>query len=359
DPQRGLFILAFLVTVVGGSLLIYAIRAPKISGGEPFTAVSRETAILINNLLFACAAAMVLLGTLYPLIGDALDLGRISVGPPYFGFMFVLLMLPVVLLMPFGPFLRWRQGSVKVSLRALRPALIAVPLALVIAWLVAGKLPLKALAGVAASVWVGVGIVLYALSRWRHAPRGRRYTPEMAGMIIAHFGVAVFLTGVLVTSATSVEKDIRLAPDQTVTIGALTFRFDGVTHTAGPNYQADQGTITVLRDAAVVATLHPQKRQYTRNQQIQTESAIDPGLSRDLYVALGEPLDADGRTDGAWSVRVYIKPFVRWIWLGAIIMMLGGFTAAADRRFRRVEEPAADRTDEVIAPTAQPAGANA
>jgi cytochrome c-type biogenesis protein CcmF len=359
DPQRGLFILAFLVTVVGGSLLIYAIRAPKVSGGEPFAAVSRETAILVNNLLFTCAAAMVLLGTLYPLIGDALNLGRISVGPPYFGFMFVLLMLPVVLLMPFGPFLRWRQGSAKVSLAALRPALIAVPLALVLTWLIAGSLPLKAQAGVAASVWVGIGIVLYALARWRHAPRERRYTPEMAGMILAHFGVAVFLAGVLVTSATSIEKDIRLAPNQTVTMGALTFRFDGVRHTEGPNYQADQGTITVLRDGAVVATMQPQKRQYTRGQQIQTESAIDPGLTRDLYVALGEPLGADGKTDGAWSVRVYIKPLVRWIWLGAIIMMLGGFTAAADRRFRRVEERDSISNNDATTPAAHPAGAAA
>ncbi|MGA9423209.1 MAG: heme lyase CcmF/NrfE family subunit [Rhodanobacteraceae bacterium] len=351
DPQRGLFILAFLVTVVGGSLLIYAMRAPKVSGGEPFAAISRETAILINNLLFTCAAAMVLLGTLYPLIGDALDLGRISVGPPYFGFMFILLMLPVVLLLPFGPFLKWRQGNVRVAIRSLRPALLAVPIALVIAWLLAGRLPWKALAGTVASVWVGIGIVLYALSRWRHAPRGRRYTPEMLGMILAHFGVAVFLAGVLVTSATSIEKDIRLAPNQTVDMGGLTFRFDGVKHAEGPNYQADQGIITVLRDGAVLTVLHPQKRQYTRNAQVQTEAAIAPGLGRDLYVALGEPLGANGKIDGSWSLRVYVKPFVRWIWLGALFMMLGGFTAAADRRFRRVddmldEQPAASTPED-------------
>ncbi|MGA9341499.1 MAG: heme lyase CcmF/NrfE family subunit [Rhodanobacteraceae bacterium] len=358
DPQRGLFILAFLVTVVGGSLLIYALRAPKISGGEPFAAVSRESTILINNLLFTCAAAMVLLGTLYPLIGDALGLGRISVGPPYFGFMFVLLMLPVVLLMPFGPFLRWRQGSMKVAISGLKPAMLAVPIALVIAWLVARHLPWKALAGTAASVWVGVGIVLYALSRWRNAPRGRRYTPEMAGMILAHFGVAVFLAGVLVTASTSVEKDLRLAPNESVKIGALTFRFDGVTHANGPNYAADQGTITVLRNGAVVTVMHPQKRQYTRNAQVQTESAIDPGLTRDLYVALGEPLGTNGKTDGAWSVRVYVKPFVRWIWLGGLFMMLGGFTAAADRRFRRVEGSTESTTVESV-PSARPAEGHA
>jgi cytochrome c-type biogenesis protein CcmF len=334
DPKRGLFILSFLAAVVGGSLLIYALRAPKVAGGEPFAAVSRETALLINNLLFTCAAAMVLLGTLYPLLGEAFNLGRISVGPPYFGFMFVLLMLPVVLLMPFGPFLKWRQGDLKASLKRLLPASYPIPFALVAAYLLLpdGTSSGKAYAGVAASLWVGIGIALYALSRWRNAPRGRRYTPEMVGMICAHFGVAVFLAGVLIVEATSVEKDVRLAPNQSVAVGALSFRFDGVKQAQGPNFVAQQGTISVLKDNAVVATLNPQKRQYVRNQQTQTESAIDPGLFRDIYVALGEKVG----DDGAWAVRVYVKPFVRWIWLGALFMMLGGFVAACDRRFRAI-----------------------
>jgi cytochrome c-type biogenesis protein CcmF len=330
DPKRGIFILAFLAAVVGGSLLIYALRAPKVAGGEPFAAVSRETALLINNLMFACAAAMVLLGTLYPLLGEALNLGRISVGPPYFGFMFVLLMLPVVLLLPFGPFLKWRDADLRVAARALAPALAVAVLAAALAWLLVGNLPWKALAGTAASLWVGLGIALYALSRWRNAPKGRRFTPEMLGMICAHFGVALFLAGVLIVEATSVEKDVRLAPAQSVTIGALSFRFDGVHDAQGPNYQAQQGVISVLEGDKTIATLHPQKRQYTRNAQIQTEAALQPGLFRDLYVALGEPVG----DDGAWAVRIYVKPFVRWIWLGALLMMLGGFIAAADKRFR-------------------------
>ncbi len=337
DPRRGVFILVFLGIVVGGSLLIYALRAPKVAGGEAFAAVSRETAILINNLLFTCAAAMVLLGTLYPLIGDALHLGRISIGPPYFGFMFALLMLPVVLLLPFGPFLRWRSGDWRAALRSLRPALIAAPLIALAAWMIGGGLPFKALIGVAASIWVGFGIALYALSRWRNAPAGRRYTPEMLGMIAAHFGVAVFLTGVLIVEATGVERDLRMSKGSTVDIGALTFRFDGVGHMQGPNYAADQGTITVLRGSDIVTVLHPQKRQYPNDAPIQTIAAIDPGLTRDLYVALGEPLG----DDGAWAVRVYVKPFVHWIWLGAILMMLGGFVAAVDRRFRAMRAPAA------------------
>ncbi len=341
DPKRGLFILAFLGIVIGGSFLIYALRAPKVAGGEPFAAVSRETALLINNLMFVCAAAMVLLGTLYPLLGEALNLGRISVGPPYFGFMFVLLMLPVVLLVPFGPFLRWRSGDWRASLRQLTPALfgaigVAI-IAAIIASVVANGLPFKAIIGVAASLWVGLGIALYALMRWRNAPRGRRYTPEMLGMILAHFGIAIFLAGVLTVEATNIEKDIKLAPNETAEIGGLTFRFDGVKGAEGPNFKADRGTLTVLKNGAVVATLEPEKRQYSRGTQVQTESAIDPGLFRDIYVALGEPIG----TDGAWAVRIYIKPFVRWIWLGALFMMLGGFVAATDRRFRALPERAA------------------
>ena len=290
--------------------------------------------------MFVCAAAMVLLGTLYPLLGEALNLGRISVGPPYFGFMFVLLMLPVVLLVPFGPFLRWRSGDWRASLMQLRPALLgAIGVAIVaaiIATVVANGLPLKAIVGAAASIWVGLGIALYALMRWRNAPRGRRYTPEMLGMILAHFGIAIFLAGVLTVEATNIEKDIKLAPNESVVIGGLTFRFDGVKGSEGPNFKADRGTLTVLKNDAVVATLEPEKRQYSRGTQVQTESAIDPGLFRDIYVALGEPIG----TDGAWAVRIYIKPFVRWIWLGALFMMLGGFVAATDRRFRALPERA-------------------
>ena len=336
-PKRGIFILAFLAAVVGGSLLIYALRAPKVAGGEPFAAVSRETVLLVNNLMFACAAAMVLLGTLYPLLGEALNLGRISGGPPYFGFMFVLLMLPVVLLLPFGPFLKWRGADLRAAARALLPALAVAVLAAALAWLLVGNLPWKALAGTAASLWVGLGIALYALSRWRHAPPGRRFTPEMLGMICAHFGVALFLAGVLIVEATSIEKDVRLAPDQSVAIGALAFRFDGVHDAQGPNYQAQQGVISVLEGDRTIAVLHPQKRQYTRNAQIQTEAALQPGLFRDLYVALGEPVG----DDGAWAVRIYVKPFVRWIWLGALLMMFGGFVAAADKRFRTLPARAA------------------
>ena len=347
DPDRGLFILAFLTATVGGSLLVYALRAPKVAGGEPFAASSRETLLLINNLLFTCAAAMVFLGTLYPLFAEAFNLGRISVGPPYFGVMFVLLMTPVVVLMPFGPLLKWRKGNVAAAFRTLRPALLLAVVASLAAWLIADHLPWKGVAGVAGALWVGLGTLAFAFQRWRNAPAGRRFTPEMLGMVLAHFGVAVFVCGVLVTEATSIEKDVRLDHGESVTLGAYTFRFDGVAHTEGPNFKADQGTITITRNDGPVAVLHPQKRQYSRNAMIQTESDIDPGFSRDLYVALGEPLG----DSGAWSVRVYLKPYVRWIWLGALLMMLGAFVVATDRRFRVL------LSDAKPEPAAQPAAA--
>jgi cytochrome c-type biogenesis protein CcmF len=332
DPKRGLFILCFLAVVVGGSLLLYALRAPKVAGGKPFGVVSRETAILIGNLMLTVAAAMVLLGTLFPLLGDALNLGKISVGPPYFGFLFTLLMIPIVLLLPFGPYLRWGEKGGLPPLKnvAVRAGIAALACAIAAAFTTGWAL--KAIAGTAAAVWCCVGTLLYVLKRWREMPAGRRYPAEMAGMLLAHFGVGVFLAGVLLTEALSVERDVRMAPGQVQTIGGYDFRFDGVHVADGPNWQGDQGTVTVMRDGREIAVMHPQKRTYTRGQ-VQTESAIDAGVTRDLYVALGEPMDRND-PEGAWALRLYHKPFVRWIWAGGLLMMLGGFFSAADKRFR-------------------------
>lgn len=331
DPRRGLYILGFLVVVIGGSLLLYAIRAPKVATGKPFDAMSRETGIMIANLLFTTAAAMVLLGTLFPLIGDAFNLGRISVGPPYFGFLFVLLMAPAVLLLPFGPYLRWgRAEGRQLTAMSLRAGVAAAICALAAAWFADGRL--RAVAGVAGAVWVAAGTLTYTVKRWREMPFGRRYPAEMAGMLVAHVGVAIFIVGVMLSESLSVERDVRLAPGQTESVGGYQFRFDGVRETEGPNWTADEGEVAVMRDGALMTTMHPQKRTYSRGQ-VQSESAIDPGLFRDVYVALGEPMDAN-HPEGAWAVRLYHKPFVRWIWLGGLFMMAGGFLAAAERRFR-------------------------
>ncbi|MET0617508.1 MAG: heme lyase CcmF/NrfE family subunit [Luteibacter sp.] len=337
DPRRGLYILGFLIVVIGGSLLLYAIRAPKVATGKPFAALSRETGIMVANLLFTTAAAMVLLGTLFPLIGDALNLGRISVGPPYFGFLFVALMAPAVLLLPFGPYLRWGHAEGRqLTTMALRAGIAAVICAIAAAFFAQGHL--RAIAGVAGAVWVAAGTLSYVIKRWREMPRGRRYPAEMAGMLVAHTGVAIFLIGVMLSESLSVERDVRMAPGDTQAIGGYVFRFDGVHETQGPNWRADEGVVTIQQDGQVMATVHPQKRTYSRGQ-VQTESAIDAGLFRDIYVALGEPMQATD-IEGAWALRLYYKPFVRWIWLGGLFMMLGGFLAAGERRFRARKLPA-------------------
>ena len=345
DPERGLFILVFLAVVVGGSLALYAVRAPKVAGGKPFAPLSRETLLLVNNLLFATAAAMVLIGTLAPLLFEAFGWGKISVGPPFFGLQFMILMVPVALLMPFGPFARWQREETSRFAPLLRIALAVALIAVAIAWAVGDGLTIKSFAGLAASLWVIVGTLQFVWRRLKTAPAGRRFTAEMSGMILAHFGLGVFVLGVLMVESIGIEKDLAMRAGDSTEVRGYTFRFDGVERVEGPNYLADRGTVTVLRGDEEIAVLHPEKRGYASGGQIMTEAAIDPALTRDLYVALGEPLGGEG----AWAVRMYVKPFIRCIWLGALMMMLGGFVAAADRRFRR--ELAAD-SEAVDAPAA-------
>ncbi|MCK7595196.1 heme lyase CcmF/NrfE family subunit [Pseudomarimonas salicorniae] len=354
DPERGLFILAFLGVVVGGSLMLYAWRAPKVAAGKPFAAVSRESLILFNNLLFSAAAAMVLIGTLYPLLHDALGWGKISVGPPYFSALFIALMLPVVVLMPFGPLARWQREEISRFTPLLRLGLSAVVVALLLSLWWVDPVNAKSLAALTGAAWLLVGTALYIRQRLGYRGKGRRFPAEMVGMLLAHAGMGVFVLGVMFTEGTSVEKDVALARGQSIEIQGYTFRFDGVQPREGPNFKADRGTVTVLRNDKVIAELHPEKRAYASGGQIMTEAAIDPGLSRDLYVALGEPLGQNEAGQDSWALRVYVKPWIRCIWLGALMMMLGGFVAAADRRFRRV-----DQVDLGEVGAMQPAGARA
>lgn len=328
DPARGLFILVFLGIVVGGSLLLYALRTPDGREGKPFTATSRETLLLANNLLLVAACAMVLLGTLYPLLADALDLGKISVGPPYFSLLFVLLMAPLVLLLPFGPLTRWQNEDAARPLRMLLPWAVLALVAGAIAFFTAPQGPWKVAMGVTGAVWVGAGTLRFVWVRLRTP--SKRFTPEMTGMLLGHLGVAVFLVGALLVEALNVEREIALAPGQTLEMGRDAFVLDGVEHHDGPNYAADRGTVRMFRDDRLVTTLHPEKRAYVSGGQVMTESAIRAGVTRDVYVALGEPLGGD-----AWALRVHIKPFVRWVWAGAFLMALGAFVVALDRRFRR------------------------
>ena len=329
DPSRGIFILVFLSVVVGGSLVLYALRAPD-SVGKPSTWLSRETLLLMNNLLFSAAAAMVLIGTLSPLLFEALNLGKISVGPPYFASQFFWLMAPVVLLLPFGPFARWGSETLPRLWPALRISLALAMIVAVMAIVLGDDLPLKAIAGLVGAAWILGGTGLYAWQRIRQLPAGRRIAAETLGMLLAHAGMAIFIAGVLVVESVGIEKDVAVSPSQETEVLGYRFRFDGVSEHQGPNFKASRGSITVFDGERQIAVLHPEKRAYASGGQVMTEAAIAPGLMRDLYVALGEPLGA-----GNWALRIYVKPMVRWIWLGALFMFAGGIIVALDRRFRR------------------------
>ena len=343
DPSRGLFILAFLAAVIGGALTLYILRAPKLPLGRPFAPASRETLLLVNNLLLAAACAMVLLGTLYPLLADALGLGKVSVGPPYFGTLFVLLMAPLVLLVPFGPLTRWQQEQPSKPLAMLLPWLGLAAVLGVIAYFMAPQGPIKTAAAVFGASWVALGTLRFVWSRLRAS--GRAFTPEMLGMTLGHAGIAVFLAGALLVEAQNVQQEIAMTPGQTAEIGRYSFRFDGVERVQGPNYMADRGLVQTFRNGAPLALLHPEKRAYASGGQVMTDASIHAGLFADVFVALGEPLG-----NGAWSVRLQVKPFLRWIWAAAFLMALGGFVTATDRRFRRA--PGEARRD----PGARPAG---
>ncbi len=335
DPERGLFILIFLVIVVGGALSLYAWRARQITDTGTFQLLSRETLLLCNNVLLVVSCASILLGTLYPLILDALQLGKISVGPPYFDRVFVPLMLPLAVLLGLGPFARWRKDSPAGLARRMRLSLIGTValFGLAAVWL-GGKATLMTLVGILVAIWVAFSTVQLLVSRLVHKRRVldgvRRLPRAVLGMALAHLGVAVFIVGVTLTTSQSVERDVRLAPGQKQTLAGYEFEFEGTANALGPNYTAERGTIVVNRDGRPIATLYPEKRHYPIQEQPMTEAAIAPGLTRDLYVALGEAVDGGS----AWTLRLYVKPFIRWIWLGALMMALGGLIAATDRRYR-------------------------
>jgi cytochrome c-type biogenesis protein CcmF len=358
DPERGLFVLVFLALVVGGSLALYAWRAPKVAAGKPFATLSRETLILVNNLLFSVACATVLIGTLAPLLFEALGWGKISVGPPYFSLFFTLLMAPVVLLMPFGPFARWQREEASRFAPLLRIAMAAALIVAALLWLTVDGLTAKSVFGLLGAVWIVVATLQFVWRRLKNAPAGRRFTAEMTGMILAHFGLGVFVLGVLLVESIGIEKDLAMRAGQEADVRGYTFRFEGVERVQGPNFIADRATVRVLDGTREIALLHPEKRAYASGGQVMTEAAIDPALTRDLYVALGEPLGSG--TDGgeSWAVRMYVKPFIRCIWLGALMMMLGGFVSAADRRFRRELAADAEAGDRVDVPLGAAATAN-
>ncbi len=329
DPGRGLFILIFLGIVIGASLVLYALRVTDEDGGKPFAGASREALLLINNVFLTAACTAVLFGTLFPLLLDAVGSEhKISVGPPYFSLLFTVLMAPIVLLLPLGPLIRWQRDQLGRPLRLLLPWAVLALVAGAIAYFMAPQGPLKTAAGVAGAVWIAFGTARFVWQRVRTL--GSPLTAEMFGMVLAHGGIAVFLIGALLVEAQVQQREIAMKPGETLTLGRDSVRFDGVQRLQGPNYVASRGTVHVYRDDRLVTVLHPEKREYASGGQVMTEAGIRPGVTRDVFVALGEPLGG-----GAWAVRVHIKPFIRWVWLGAVLMALGGFVTALDRRFRR------------------------
>ena len=335
DPKRGIFILSFLVLVIGASLLLFAWRAPKIGLGGKFDLLSRESLLLSNNVLLTVASASVFIGTLYPLFMDALGYGKLSVGPPYFQAVFVPLMVPMVLMMGLGPLARWKKMSVPDLASRVRWGFFSAIIVALLLPLILGNWTLMIALGLMMAFWVIASLVISLRQRLAgegaFVQRVRGQSRSYYGMQLAHLGVAVFIIGVTLVKGYETERDVRMNVGDTVQAGGYEFRFYGVTETTGPNYVAGTGRVSVSKNGQFVTELLPEKRQYNVSGMPLTEAAINVGLFRDLYVSLGEPIP---ESEGAWAVRVYIKPFVDWIWFGCLLMAMGGVLAISDKRYR-------------------------
>ncbi len=357
DPERGLFILIFLILVIGSSLLLFVFRAPRFTSSANFELLSREAGLLSNNILLVVMACAVLLGTLFPLLTDALsvidktfelglNIGKISVGPPYFNAIMVPLGVLLSVVMGAGLFLRWKKDSVsRLSGVLWLPLVFSLVAAIVLPLVFAPEFHALTAMGLVISSWIAFTALMWVI-RQKRSPFALSGTTW--GAMLGHIGLAVTFTGITLVSVYNIEKDVRLAPGESYEMAGYQFRFDGVRQKEGPNYTAYQGTIHISRDNQEVAVLKPEKRTYRVQTMPMTEAGIDAGIFRDLFVALGEPLG----NGGAWSLRVQYKPFVRWLWLGAIIMGLGGLLAAFDRRYRHLRKTATGASSLVKKPAA-------
>ena len=349
DPARGIFILGFLAVVIGGALILYAWRAPALDSSAGFRAFSRETFLLLNNVLLVIATTLILIGTLFPLVSDVLQLGKVSIGPPWFEIAFALPMLPLVFLIGVGMHTAWRTQDSAGLLRTLRvPAAIALVLGVVIPWVFYGRFGLLVTVGTVAAVWIMAVSLLPLIRSFRRKPGTPGISRGVLGMSVAHFGVGMFVIGVTIVSAFSIEADRSMVQNQIVEVAGYEFELRGLRDVDGPNYRALEGEVDIKKDGNFVAQLRPQERTYIVQQNPMTEAGILADWNRDLFIALGDSLGA-----GAWSVRIQYKPMIRFIWLGCLVMALGGIIAASDRRYRlRARSSARERS---IVPDGKPA----
>jgi cytochrome c-type biogenesis protein CcmF len=325
DPTRGVFILVFLFVVIGGSLVLYAVRASQIRSSVHFSEISRESGLLANNILLVGLAFTILLGTLYPLVMDALDMRKISVGPPFFNLFFIIFSIPLALLVGVGSLARWTRDSGERLFRRVRlPLVISLLAGPALTLLLAPSVEWGAILGVILALWITLTALVWVRGQGNIGGISRAGW----GMVLGHVGIAAFVLGIALSAAYSTEKDVRLEPGQSYQLAGYDFLFKGVGNLRGPNYTGARGAMEVSRDGNKLLELFPEKRNYQSGMPM-TEAGIDPGLFRDLFVALGEPLG----DSGAWSLRIYHKPFVRWIWLGGLLMALGALLAALDRRY--------------------------
>ncbi len=329
DPKRGVFILVFLAVVVGASLTLFAWRAPRVALGGRMELVSRESFLLANSVLLVVATAAVLLGTIYPLVIDALNMGKLSVGPPYFNAVFAPLLVPTIFLMIPGSVARWRDANVRDIAHHLRWTALGAAVLAVIWPFILGDWSIGAAFGFFLGLWVALGTAQQVLLRFS---KPGRIPASFWGQQIAHFGIAVLVMGITGVKCYEVERDVRMQIGDVVTIAPYTFRLNSLDEVRGPNYKAVRADVQVFRNDKIIEILQPEKRRYFSSAMAMTEAGIDSGFMRDLYVSLGEPLN-EARTE--WSMRVYYKPFVPWLWGGVLLMVLGGVFAALDRRYRK------------------------
>ncbi len=339
DPERGMVLLIILLVVIGASLLLYAIRAPAVKGSASYSLSSREIFLLINNIILVVATAGILLGTLFPLINEAIygEANKVSVGPPYFNTIFIPLMGLLVMFLGVGSISRWKKTSFQYLKQQLGKVLIAsVSFGIVVPLVITGEINVAVILAVILAMWIVFGIVQDIRTKTANKASlvsGLKSLPlGYYGMQIAHFGMAVTILGICLTSHYSIEKELRMAQGDSTEVGIYEFTFEGVSPQTGPNYSAEVGELTVLKNGEEYLSLYPEKRSYFASGTTQTEAGIDEGFFRDLYTALGDSRDING--DGAWVLLIHFKPFVIWIWLGAFIMAMGGITAILDKRYR-------------------------